>query len=123
MVALDNNSPDSYGNLETLLDLDGEIFMMDAGYWVKFEVKRVSPSTRIPHGIRYSLTLHDRNNVRVIGFDNAHAIKPKGRRRYSVQKVTLGSQTPDRKRYPYEFESASQLLNDFWAAVDKQMGE
>ena len=123
MVALDNNSPDGYGNLETLLDLDGEIFMMDAGYWVKFEVKRVSPSTRIPHGIRYSLTLHDRNNVRVIGFDNAHAIKPTGRRRYSVQKVTWDHKHQIESVTPYEFESASQLLNDIWAAVDKQMGE
>ena len=56
MVTLDNNSPDGYGNLETLLDLDGEIFVMDAGYWVKIEAKRVSPSPSIPHGIRYSLT-------------------------------------------------------------------
>jgi hypothetical protein len=123
MVAIDNNFPDGFGNLETLLDLDGEIFMMDAGYWVKFDVKRVSPSTRIPHGIRYSLTLHDRNNVRVIGFDNAHAIKPKGRRRYSGQKVTWDHKHQIESVTPYEFESTDQLLIDFWAAVEEQMGE
>jgi hypothetical protein len=52
--------------LETLLDLDGEIFPMENGYWTKFEVKRVEPTKRIPHGIKYSLTLHDRNNTRIL---------------------------------------------------------
>ncbi|WP_419656598.1 hypothetical protein Dvar_56950 [Desulfosarcina variabilis str. Montpellier] len=122
MTAIDDNSPDDYGNLETLLDLDGEIFMMDAGYWVKFEAKRVSPSPRIPHGIRYSLTLHDRKNVRVVGFDNAHAIKPKGRKRYSGQKVTWDHKHQIESVTPYEFESVDQLLIDFWAAVEEQMG-
>jgi Family of unknown function (DUF6516) len=65
------------GSLDALLDLDGEIFMMDAGYWVKIEAKRVSVSPSIPHGVRYSLTLHDRSNVRLVGYDNAHAVKQK----------------------------------------------
>lgn len=120
---MNNDIPFEFGHLETLLDLDGEIFMMDAGYWVKFEAKRVSPSPPIPHGIRYSLTLHDRNNVRVLGFDNAHAIKPKGRKRFLGRKVTLDHKHHLEKVATYEFESASQLLNDFWAAVDKQIGE
>lgn len=47
-------------SLENLLNLDGEIFPMDNGYWVKFEAKRVQASTSIPHGVRYSLTLHDK---------------------------------------------------------------
>ena len=46
--------------LETLLDLDGEIFPMENGYWTKFEATRVKPSQQIPYGVRYSLTLHDR---------------------------------------------------------------
>lgn len=68
--------------LETLLLLNGEIFPMDNGYWTKFEVYRVGANDHIPHGIRYSLTLHDRYNTRILGFDNAHAIKPK-RKKYS----------------------------------------
>jgi len=64
-------------SLETLLDLNGEIFPMDNGYWTKFEASRVTPTAQIPHGIKYSLTLHDRNNTRVLGFDNAHAFKSK----------------------------------------------
>ena len=56
--------------LENLLNLDGEIFPMDNGYWTKFEARRVPISAQMPHGIRYSLTLHDRNNTRVLGYDN-----------------------------------------------------
>jgi hypothetical protein len=62
--------------LETLLDLDGEIFLMEGGYWTKFEANRVEPTQHIPHGVRYSLTLHDRNNTGILGFDNAHAFRP-----------------------------------------------
>ena len=63
--------------LETLLLLDGEIFPMDNGFWTKFEVYRVEPNKHIPQGIKYSLTLHDKSNTRILGFDNAHAHKPK----------------------------------------------
>ena len=40
--------------------------------WVKFDSWRVDPTAEIPHGIRYSLTLHDRFNHRILGYDNAH---------------------------------------------------
>jgi len=104
--------------LETLLDLDGEIFPMDNGYWTKFEVRRVSPSKQVPHGIRYSLTLHDRNNARILGFDNLHAHKPK-RKKYGAQKVAWDHKHKMEKVCRYEFESASQLLEDFWKGVDE----
>jgi len=57
----------SVDNLENLLNLHGEVFPMDSGYWIKFEAHQVNPSVSIPHGIKYSLTLHDKNNQRVIG--------------------------------------------------------
>lgn len=105
-------------SLESLLDLNGEIFPMDNGYWTKFEVYKVEPTKFIPHGIKYSLTLHDRNNTRVLGFDNAHAHKPKTKR-YGARKITWDHEHKMEKIYKYEFESASRLLIDFWAAVDK----
>ena len=104
--------------LETLLDLDGEIFPMDNGYWTKFEVYRVAPSPQIPHGIRYTLTLHDRNNTRILRLDNLHAHKPK-RKKYGARKLTWDHKHKMEKLYPYEFESASQLIEDFWKAVDE----
>ena len=57
--------------LETLLELDGEVFPMDNGFWVKFIAHKTPVNKHIPHGIKYSLTLHDRYNQRVIGYDNA----------------------------------------------------
>jgi len=103
--------------LETLLNLDGEIFPMDNGCWTKFEVRRVVPNQNIPHGIRYSLTLHDRNNRRIIGFDNAHAFKPK-RKRFGARKVSWDHLHREGSISPYEYKSAGQLQEDFWKAVE-----
>ena len=104
--------------LETLLDLDGEIFLMKNGYWTKFEVSRVEPTRHIPHGVRYSLTLHDRNNTRILGFDNAHAFKPK-KKKYGTRKITWDHKHKKDKISPHEYESASQLLMEFWEAVEE----
>lgn len=109
-------------SLNTLLDLDGEIFIMDGGYWVKIEAKRVPPSPSIPHGIRYLLTLHDRNNPRVLGYDNAHAVKLKSRKRFSGRKITLDHKHHMERIGSYEFESAGEILDDFWTAVNKEVG-
>ena len=104
--------------LETLLELDGEVFPMENGYWTKIEAHRVSPSDQIPHGIRYSLSLHDRNGQRVLGFDNAHRVKPK-RKNFRARKVTWDHKHVESKIEVYEFDSAGQLMKDFWAAVDE----
>ena len=103
---------------DTLLHLDGEVFPMDNGYWTKFEVKCVELNRNIPHGIKYSITLHDRNNKRVIGFDNAHAYKPK-KKKYGARKITWDHKHHKERIFLYEYESASQLLEDFWAEVEK----
>jgi len=104
--------------LETLLNLDGEVFPMENGYWIKFEARRVPATEQIPHGIRYCLTLHDRNNTRLLGFDNAHAYQCK-KKKYSGRKITWDHQHKLHKIYPYEFDSAGQLLEDFWNAVEQ----
>lgn len=109
-------------DLETLLNLNGEVFPMENGCWTKFEVYRVEPNEQIPHGIFYSLTLHDKNNRRVIGFDNAHAVKPK-RKKYGARKMTWDHKHQQEKVFSYEFESAGQLLVDFWEAVEAYLGE
>jgi len=109
-------------SLETLLHLDGEVFPMDNGFWTKFEAYKVEPSEYVPHGVRYSLTLHDNNNTRILGFDNAHAYKPK-KRKYGAQKITWDHKHKREKVSPYEYESASQLLEDFWVAVDEMIKE
>lgn len=49
-------------DLDNLLNLHGEVFPMDNGYWVKFEAYQVEPIRSIPHGVKYSLTLHNSRN-------------------------------------------------------------
>ncbi len=107
-------------SLETLLDLDGEIFPMDNGFWTKFEAYRVASTPQIPHGIKYSLTLHDRNNTRVLGFDNAHTFKTK-KNKYRARKITWDHKHKMEKVHPYEFESTSRLIEDFWEDVEEIM--
>lgn len=111
--------------IDTLLDLDGEILDQGDGYWIKIEAKRVATKVEIPHGIRYSLTLHDASGTRLLGYDNAHAVKPARRHRFTGQR--LGND--HRHRFPtdrgvsYEFMDAQQLLNDFFADVDRTLEE
>ena len=53
------------------------------GYWVKIEAWVVPASKDIPHGIRYSLTLHEPYGKRILGYDNAHAVKPPKKFKYA----------------------------------------
>jgi hypothetical protein len=106
--------------LETLLDLDGEVFPMNNGYWTKFEVRRVKPDRQRPHGIKYSLSLHDQYNQRVLGYDNAHSSKTK-RKKYSGKRKEWDHKHREEKIEDYDFESASRLLRDFWEDADKYL--
>jgi hypothetical protein len=108
--------------IETLLDLHGITYRLEAGYWVKFEARRVAISRQIPHGIYYSLTLHDRNNIRVIGFDNAHGYPPPKRKKFGGRKVAWDHRHNREKIFPYEYENAAQLLEDFWEEVERLVG-
>src|SRR5947209_215034 len=102
--------------LDILLDLDGVSFAADAAgnYVVKFVVKRVPSSPERPHGLSYSLTLHDEKGARLVGFDNAHAAP--ARRRH-------GKAAPHDHRHRlrmtriYEYRDAARLLADFWTEV------
>lgn len=64
-------------DIHNLLELDETRFVIDEelGLWVKFEAKSMESTRDRPHGIRYSLSLHDRFNKWIMGFDNAHAIE------------------------------------------------
>ncbi|NDJ12302.1 MAG: hypothetical protein EBY17_14080 [Acidobacteriia bacterium] len=110
--------------LDTLLDLDGQVFIVDeAGeYWVKFRVRRIAVSPERPHGLDYSLTLHGKNNERLIGFDNAHGV------RQSARPGGAGGVEYDHKHglqsvRPYRYRDAAALLADFWTEVDQVLRE
>lgn len=111
--------------LLTLLNLDGYSYWYKKKYWVKFAARQVEKDKHRPHGISYSLTLHDRNNTRILGFDNAHNIKKRGRRptKYSGRIVTWDHIHKENKVERYLFTSASELINDFWKAVNEIIGD
>jgi Family of unknown function (DUF6516) len=116
--------PDRDPGIEVLLDLDGQVLVVDAKgrYWVRFSVKRVSSSPERPQGLKYSLTLHGPDGSRLVGFDNAHPVReshgPGGKARgpldHKHRMATVRS---------YRFKDAATLLEDFWAEVDKLLRE
>ncbi|TIP12547.1 DUF6516 family protein [Mesorhizobium sp.] len=112
-------SRDRDPGLDTLLDLDGQVLVVDpeGGHWVKFVITHVSVSSEKPHGLDYSLTLHGPSGERLVGFDNAHSV---GRRR-------RGEPLDHRHRLqtvkPYVYEDAATMLADFWQAVDAMLKE
>ena len=64
--------------LEFLLAFDGRVHHLEKGYWIKFELARVGVTTKRPHGLSYSFTLHAPNGTRLVGFDNAHDVPARG---------------------------------------------
>jgi hypothetical protein len=102
-------------SLDTLLDLHGQVLVIDeAGYWVRFVVHQVPAIPAKPHGLDYSLTLHAPDGERLVGFDNAHPVE--GRRRSEQDhKHRL------RTVRPYDYRDAAALVADFWAEVEAVM--
>jgi hypothetical protein len=107
--------------IDTLLDLHGEIIDQVGGYWMKIEAWRVDATEEIPHGIRYSLTLHDPYGKRILGYDNAHLVKPPKKFKYAgrIMANDHKHRHASDKGVPYEFKDAQQLINDFFADVDR----
>ena len=103
---------------ETVLPSD--LMTQGGTFLVRFIVKLVPSSPARPHGLNYSLTLHDETGKRIVGFDNAHADSAgkRGRRRAAQDHWhRLGATRP------YEYHDAATLLADFWAEVDAVLKE
>jgi hypothetical protein len=107
---------------DALLDVDGETFVIDpAGkHWVKFTVKRVPVTPERPHGLKYSLTLHNEAGDRVVGFDNAHAVKG-GSGPGAVTPAAHDHRHRLKSVRPYEYKGPADLLEDFWREVDAML--
>jgi hypothetical protein len=106
-------------SLDALLLLDGETFFADeAGmHWVKFVVKRVPATSERPHGLVYSLTLHDASGVRLLGFDNAHAIR-EGAGPGAGTRIEHDHRHAGEAVRFYAYRDAATLLADFWEQVN-----
>ena len=107
--------------IDTLLDLHGQIIDQGSGYWIKIEAWQVFITEEIPHGVRYSLTLHEPYGKRILGYDNAHGIKLPKKFKYAGKRHTFDHKHRhvSDQGFPYEFQSAHQLLADFFAEVDR----
>jgi hypothetical protein len=106
--------------LEFLLSFDGRLHWYAEGYFTKFEIKRIEPSPERPHGLRYSLTLHDPAGRRLVGFDNAHGISMAGSRYKKRPSVAdHWHRTEDDPARPYRFRNAETLIEDFFAEVER----
>ena len=95
-------------SLDALLDLDGEVFVIDpnGGHWVKFIVKRVPASQERPHGLSYSLTLHAASGERLVGFDNAHLIAGQSGPAARSSKRSQDHKHRLRTARPYDYQDA-----------------
>ncbi len=111
--------------IATLLDLHDQIIDQGGGYWIKIEAWVVVISADIPHGIRYSLTLHEPYGKRILGYDNAHAVKPPKKFKYAGTRLPYDHKHRhvSDKGVPYEFKDAHQLLSDFFVEVDRVLEE
>jgi hypothetical protein len=118
---------DDSGNplLQYLIDLHEETMEVGGGYWATFRVWRVEPTVNVPHGLRYSLTLHSPGGSRLVGYDNAH-----------LPDEIAARKRDDRARQPhdhihyegrlirmYTFRGPGELMEDFWASVELKLKE
>ncbi len=105
-------------SLDSLLDLDGQVLVIDeGGYWVKFVVHPVPPTPDKPNGLDYTLTLHGPDGARLVGFDNAHLVADHGKGSAKDHKHRL------RTVRPYDYTDAAALLAAFWREVESVMKE
>jgi hypothetical protein len=102
--------------LDRLLNLDGFIAEIGGGFWVKIVARRVPPDTHRPHGVSYTLTLHDPTGQREFGIDNAHPVRvtrgPAGRSAPARDHLHRGESV-----HPYAYRDADTLMDDFWVEV------
>ena len=114
---------DRDAGLDTLLDLHGQtLFVDEAGRWVKFIAIRTEVTPQRPHGLSYSLTPHAPDGERLVGFDNAHAVRE--RRGPGTRRRREGDHRHWRRSIgSYTYRGAAVLLEDFWNEVDAVLKE
>lgn len=98
--------------LDALLEMDGTIYYYPSGFWLKIEAKRMYISNNYPHAIKYSLTLHDVNGNRVLGYDNAHGVPGK-----SIN-TAFDHKHKGTRIISYKYSCAEELLEHFFNDVE-----
>jgi hypothetical protein len=110
--------------LEFLLAFDGRTHWYEGGYHIRFEIKRIKKTKAQPHGLNYSFTLHDPDGMRLVGFDNAHPVRPRGSRfRRKPEAADHWHRTENDEGRPYEFKDAATLIEDFMNEAARALTE
>lgn len=106
-------------SLDALLLLDGVSFVIDPDrkFWVKFVVTQGDVSPERPHGLIYSLSLHDGSGQRLLGFDNAHRVR-ETRGPGSQTRIEFDHKHTGERIQFYFYADAGTLIVDFWSEVD-----
>ena len=102
--------------LDFLLSLDGQEFQLASGYVVKIEAHRVAATKNRPRGVKYSLTLHDLDNRRIYGMDNAHGVR--GQTEFDHRHIY-----DRRKIVRHVYRGAAELLADFYRETERILSE
>ncbi|TMV81908.1 hypothetical protein FGG78_24585 [Thioclava sp. BHET1] len=109
-------------SLDTLLDLHGQrYFMGDKGHRVQFDVAEVEVSPERPHGLKYSLTVHNPRGERIAGFDNAHPAPSGGKP--GARKAEFDHKHRFKTVRPYDYHDAATLIEDFWQLAESVLRE
>src|SRR5579864_1742753 len=103
--------------LEVLLSLDGFEFQFAQGYRVKIAAESIESTRARPHGVKYSLSLHDPAGRRIYGLDNAHGTR-RSRREFDHRHV-YGR----RRIIAYIYRGPIELLEDFYREVERILRE
>jgi len=98
--------------LRRLLDYDRRRYWLTNGWSIRFKVTETAVTIERPHGIKYSFTLHDLDQTRLLGFDNAHGV-PRVQaydHRHRFRRTA--------ELVPYDYRGADDLICDFFAATE-----
>ncbi|HZU89058.1 MAG TPA: DUF6516 family protein, partial [Stellaceae bacterium] len=88
-----------------------------SGCSIRIAAQRIEATKSRPHGIKYSLTLYDAQGRRIYGLDNAHGVRRR-RPEFDHRHVYGG-----RRLVPYTYRGPVQLLEDFYAEVERILRE
>lgn len=98
--------------LDALLQMDGLVYYYPSGFWLKIEAKSMRISNNYPYAVKYSLTLHDPNGNRVLGYDNAHKMPGK------CIDSAYDHKHKGVRIISYKYNSADKLLEDFYNDIE-----
>lgn len=96
-----------------LLGYDGLQWVMRNGWYVQFQARIADITDGRPYGLKYSLTLHDENRRRLLGYDNAHGYRKLRAAAHDHRHAFRRTMEVE----AYEFRDAFTLIDDFLVSV------